>query len=245
VSHTARAVAAAVLLWAAPFLITTAQAQVATSTATSIPAQNSVASTTLDQYNPQDVESIVRASFANEPIMVAVAKCESGFAQYDEYGNPLYGGTGGMVGVFQEAAAVHNDVARSMGLDLNTLAGNIAYAHYLYDTEGVRPWLASSKCWSPIKTSLQLGSQNSQVIALQQMLNDAGYMVAKDGPGSPGQETNAFGPATRAAVRKFQCDSGLVCKGNEKSTGYGMVGVKTRQALIVASARAAKTASAQ
>ena len=40
--------------------------------------------------------------------------------------------------------------------------------------------------------------------ALQQFLNAQGFTIAKTGPGSLGQETSLFGPATKAALIKFQ-----------------------------------------
>ena len=75
-----------------------------------------------------------------------------------------------------------------MGLDINTLSGNVTYARYLYQTDGLAPWLASSGCWSPIQSTLSVGSSGSQVMALQEMLNGSGYTLRK-GRGSPGQET--------------------------------------------------------
>jgi peptidoglycan hydrolase-like protein with peptidoglycan-binding domain len=120
-----------------------------------------------------------------------------------------------------------------MGYDINTLAGNIAYARYLYDTEGTGPWLASASCWdpTPLTAALHMGSTGSQVKTLQKMLNAFGYLVADSGPGSVGHETTTFGAATQRAVRAFQCDRDIVCAGTEKTSGYGMVGTKTRLAL--------------
>ena len=37
-----------------------------------------------------------------------------------------------------------------------------------------------------------------------------------------------FGALTRTAVKKFQCKYNIVCSGNENTTGYGLVGPKTR-----------------
>lgn len=42
------------------------------------------------------------------------------------------------------------------------------------------------------------------VVALQKILNNNGYLLAKTGPGSKGKETNKFGKATRQAVAQFQ-----------------------------------------
>jgi len=52
--------------------------------------------------------------------------------------------------------------------------------------------------------NLQFGDVDEQVIHLQRFLNNNGYLLIKDGPGSPGKETNYFGELTRQAVIKFQ-----------------------------------------
>jgi peptidoglycan hydrolase-like protein with peptidoglycan-binding domain len=53
--------------------------------------------------------------------------------------------------------------------------------------------------------NLRLGSGGADVNCLQRLLNgDPQTQVASFGPGSPGQETNFFGPATLSAVKKFQ-----------------------------------------
>ncbi len=227
---------AAAILWAAPSFVHLAQAQTASSTdqqaSDSIDAQTATTSRAFDPFNPDDVEARVRAYFSDIPIMVEIARCESDFHMYDTYGNPLYGGTGGMVGVFQEAAAIHNDAAKNLGLNINTLDGNLAYARYLVENQGLAPWYASAHCWSPIQKTLQQGSVGEQVATLQKILNANGYVVADDGPGSPGQESTTFGPMTVDAVKRFQCTMGIVCTGSPKSTGYGMVGLKTRMALL-------------
>jgi hypothetical protein len=54
------------------------------------------------------------------------------------------------------------------------------------------------------KRTLQLGSKGMDVKALQQFLNVNGYILSKNGAGSPGNETATFGPATKAALIKFQ-----------------------------------------
>jgi len=227
------------------------------------------ASTTpvLDPYSSTDVEAAVRSYFADIPVMANIAKCESNFREYDSAGNVLNGGSGGMIGVFQINRSVHKAFALTLGDNINTLAGNMAYARYLYSNEGTTPWDSSKFCWgtvavqaaasssvavsiatpvatqaatSALSSNLKLGTVSPQVVALQQMLNSAGYVVAKSGAGSPGHETQKFGAATLAAVQRFQCVQNIACKGSEATTGYGLVGAKTRTALVRAAASLAK-----
>ena len=68
---------------------------------------------------------------------------------------------------------------------------------------------------------LKLGSENSEVRQLQELL-------AKDtGIYPEGKVTGYFGALTRKAVQNFQKKYGIVSSGNEKTTGYGLVGPKT------------------
>ncbi len=71
---------------------------------------------------------------------------------------------------------------------------------------------------------LSKGMTNEQVRTLQTMLNVRGFTVAATGDGSPGHETNYFGPATLAAVIKFQ-----IARNVSPAAGY--VGPLTRAAL--------------
>jgi hypothetical protein len=52
--------------------------------------------------------------------------------------------------------------------------------------------------------NLQLGMTSSNVKQLQIFLNSQGFTVAKTGAGSSGHETTYFGPATKAALMRFQ-----------------------------------------
>ncbi len=76
---------------------------------------------------------------------------------------------------------------------------------------------------------LEQGATGEAVRALQRVLNALGFTVATDGPGSPGGETDLFGPATRAALVRFQIASGV-----EPAVGY--FGPLTRAALFAAAA---------
>lgn len=69
---------------------------------------------------------------------------------------------------------------------------------------------------------LRVGMQTSDVVALQQFLNRNYFPVAQNGPGSPGRETNYFGPATNAALIQFQ-------KANNISPAVGFFGPRTRK----------------
>ena len=59
---------------------------------------------------------------------------------------------------------------------------------------------------------------------LQTVLIAQGYLGA-------GYATGYYGMLTQAAVKKFQCAQAIVCSGTPASTGYGYVGVRTRNAL--------------
>lgn len=73
-------------------------------------------------------------------------------------------------------------------------------------------------------TLLSYGMRSNAVIALQNVLIQEGDLAT-------GYATGFFGVLTQAAVRKFQCDQGIVCSGNPSTTGWGLVGVRTRKAL--------------
>jgi hypothetical protein len=206
-------------------------------------AVSQLVTTTPAVVNTNDgLEQKVRAYFSDAPIMAEIARCESRFRQFSDSGNPLDGGAGGMMGLFQVNSHVHAAFAKSLGMDINTVDGNLAYARYLYQREGTNPWLSSFSCWhnasatnaapNTLSQDLLLGTISPEVKALQVMLNSKGYMLASEGPGSPGQETEKFGSLTRIAVRKFQCAVMRLCSGDEHGTGYGMVGEKTRLALL-------------
>ncbi len=218
----------------------------ASSTATTTPA---VATTPPTTKNTNDgIESQVRSYFASSSVMITIASCESGYRQFNSSGNPLNGGSGGMIGIFQISSSTHASVARELAMDIGTVAGNMAYAKYLYEREGTEPWISSFPCWSTMGTTssstlsgpstallhsnLVLGVVSPEVMVLQQLLNKTRTPVASSGPGSAGQETALFGTLTKIAVQAFQCSQHIICTGDEYSTGYGAVGPATRAALL-------------
>jgi hypothetical protein len=100
----------------------------------------------------QTVQEYVAEYFADAPIMVSIAKCESHFRQYDRNGAVYRGVVNNKdVGVMQVNEYYHAEAAKKLNLNLWTLEGNTAYARYLYEKEGTTPWLSSSACWNKSK----------------------------------------------------------------------------------------------
>lgn len=56
---------------------------------------------------------------------------------------------------------------------------------------------------------LRRNSKNENVRILQRFLNRLGFRISESGPGSPGKETDFFGPATERAVINYQKTKGL------------------------------------
>lgn len=127
----------------------------------------------------KSVEERVREYFADIPVMVEIARCESKFRQFTDSGAVLRGGAdGGMIGVFQFYEVVHASTALGLGFDLTTLEGNLAYARHLYVQQGTTPWDSAAACWqvsSNISTpanerELQIALLETVIGLLQQLL---------------------------------------------------------------------------
>ena len=92
-------------------------------------------------------EEIVREYFADIPVMIKAAECESTFRQFNEDGSVLRGWMDHRdTGVMQINTYYHGSDAAKMGIDIETLEGNLKYALHLYETQGVQPWSASFPC---------------------------------------------------------------------------------------------------
>jgi peptidoglycan hydrolase-like protein with peptidoglycan-binding domain len=74
------------------------------------------------------------------------------------------------------------------------------------------------------KENLTVGSLGSEVKALQEYLNAHGFTVATNGAGSIGNETTTFGPATKAALIRYQ-------KAKNITPAIGFFGPLTRAAI--------------
>lgn len=95
-----------------------------------------------------DTESIVREYFKDIPVMVQVARCESTFRHDLSDGSVLRGKVDPAdTGVMQINKRYHEATAIKLGLDLENIRDNMAYARYLYEKQGTQPWNASRPCW--------------------------------------------------------------------------------------------------
>lgn len=106
----------------------------------------------------QTVKEYVQEYFADEPIMIAVAQCESHFRQYGLDGNIYRGVQNNLdVGVMQINERYHLSDATKLGYDVYSVPGNVAYARYLYERQGTAPWSASEPCWGKKAAALKSG----------------------------------------------------------------------------------------
>lgn len=97
---------------------------------------------------PVATETAVRSYFADIPVMIEVARCESTFRHQLADGSVLQGRVDPAdTGVMQINKRYHEATATAMELDLDNLYDNMEYARYLYEKQGTQPWSASMPCW--------------------------------------------------------------------------------------------------
>lgn len=95
----------------------------------------------------EEAEVLLKEVFADIPVMIEIAKCESGLKHFNEKGEVLRGVINPLdTGIFQINSYYHKKTAEKMGIDIETAEGNIAYAKILYEQSGVSPWKASIAC---------------------------------------------------------------------------------------------------
>jgi hypothetical protein len=104
--------------------------------------------------DPKNVERFLEDYFADMPIMAKIAKCESRNRHFDSRGQVLRGEVTPLDrGVMQINLHYHQDAAVKMGLDVHDIDDNVAYARYLYEKQGAKPWMSSSACWSKFSSN--------------------------------------------------------------------------------------------
>lgn len=87
--------------------------------------------------------------------MIQIARCESHFRHTLDDGSVLRGRVDARdTGVMQINTYYHEATATELGLDLEDLQDNMAYARDLYERKGTQPWTASQPCWGPTLASL-------------------------------------------------------------------------------------------
>ena len=99
--------------------------------------------------DPKDMEAYLRDTYADTPLLVDIARCESTFRHYGKNGTIIRGkANADDVGVMQINELYHKDRAEKLGMDIYTIEGNVAYAKFLYEKYGSKPWSSSAPCWS-------------------------------------------------------------------------------------------------
>ncbi len=94
------------------------------------------------------LEKYIREHFADTPILIEIAKCESTITHFKESGEVIRGNKNKAdVGVMQINEKYHLETSEKLGYDIHSVEGNVAYAKYLYKKFGSKPWKASSPCW--------------------------------------------------------------------------------------------------
>ena len=133
------------------FLLSSMYGTTGASTAVATVSQADIASgknTVIILQDEKSVEKYLREQYADTPILVEIARCESTFKQFKN-GKVVRGRIDNDdIGVMQINSRYHAETAESLGFDIHTIEGNVSYAKYLYEKEGVKPWKSSAKCWS-------------------------------------------------------------------------------------------------
>ena len=124
-------------------------AQIATNTAEQATIEKLEDAEVFTTRDPEVMEKYLKQVYAGDPVLIDIARCESNFRQFDKNGQVVRGKVDrNDIGVMQINERYHDGTAKKLGLDIHSTPGNIAYAKYLYDKEGTKPWSASQKCWS-------------------------------------------------------------------------------------------------
>jgi hypothetical protein len=111
-----------------------------------------------EDYQPitdsKNIEKFINDYFADIPILAEIAKCESHYRHLNSSGVVLKGNQNRFDrGVMQINILYHAKTAERLGLDVHNLDDNVAYARYLYEKEGAKPWMSSSACWAKFDKS--------------------------------------------------------------------------------------------
>ena len=99
--------------------------------------------------DPDNVQKFLNDYFADIPLLAKIGSCESHNRQFNSRGEVLRGEKNVYDrGVMQINILYHGKAAEKMGLDLSNIDDNVAFARYLYEKFGAKPWKSSSACWA-------------------------------------------------------------------------------------------------
>lgn len=110
--------------------------------ATSVSANILNAPTTYKRATVEEIKPIEMT-----PELQLIAKCESSMRQFNEDGSVLRGIVNPKdVGILQINEDYHLATSQSLGYDIYTLEGNVAYGKWLIERQGYKPWIHSNPC---------------------------------------------------------------------------------------------------
>lgn len=92
----------------------------------------------------QSDHDLISAVFGAHSIMHRVFYCESGGRQYYDNGELIVSPTHDF-GIAQ-ISWIHEEEATRLGYDIMTPVGNVLFAKYLYNRNGINDWYASNGC---------------------------------------------------------------------------------------------------
>ena len=103
--------------------------------------------------------------------------------------------------------------AQLKALVIQAIARGIKLPAGLAESLGINPSTGVATGAGSFVRDLTVGMSGNDVLALQQFLNNHGFVIVATGPGSPGYEVIYFGLKTKAALIKFQAANGLPATG--------------------------------
>lgn len=122
------------------------------------------------------------------------------------------GGGGGWPVVWPPAGSTPSQTGMSVEQLRTTLMTLIAQLKVLLQqakAAGIKLPPGTEKYLVSFDRDLDMGAKGEDVKMLQQFLNSKGFVMAKIGAGSPGNETTYFGGLTKAALAKYQASVGI------------------------------------
>ncbi|MEK7508031.1 MAG: PKD domain-containing protein, partial [Patescibacteria group bacterium] len=154
--------------------------------------------------------------------------------------SPLPGGGGGSTGGYYSPAPIYTPTPTPPTIEIEQLRATLdfliaklnaliiqAKAQGIKLPPGIENLL--SKTSYRFTRDLSLGSTGDDVKALQVFLNSNGFTIATKGAGSQNSETTYFGPATKAALIRFQeAHLGEILSPIGLIKGTGVFGARTR-----------------